>query len=261
MAKKKPTTTQQVLSGLNKGLLADFVGAPVDIATMALNPAIALANYAGQRTGLLDSPIPSIEKPVMGSDYIADLMARGGMATPEDEATLLEEAVRFGSGVVGPAGVIKGAPSVAKAVKKGAVAAANAVAPARLVGGSSGAIPLDEFIKNADKFKAAVPADRMPLYHVTSDKWQGDAPNPGTWFSTEQPYAGTPFGDTVRAYTIPKDTLMTAPMQRGGDFWTRLGQVKEPVARIDDSGVTSYVVQDPRILRRLEVNKQFGLLD
>jgi hypothetical protein len=33
------------------------------------------------------------------------------------------------------------------------------------------------------------------------------------------------------------------------------------VAVIDDSGVTSYVVQDPSILRRLEVNRPFGLLD
>jgi hypothetical protein len=147
------------------------------------------------------------------------------------------------------------------AAGKAAKGAAKALAPARLVGGYSGQIPVEEFAKNADRFRAAVPEGHMPLYHATNDKWQGGAPNPGTWFSTEQPYVGNPFGDTVRAYTIPKDTAMSAPMPRGGDFWTKLGQAKDPVAVIDDSGVTSYVVQDPSILRRLELNKKFGLLD
>lgn len=73
--KKKRTKAQQVLDGLNKGLLADTLGGPVDLATLAINAPISLASYAGQKMGLLDEPLRTIEKPFLGSEYIADQMA------------------------------------------------------------------------------------------------------------------------------------------------------------------------------------------
>lgn len=196
--------------------------------------------------------------------YLLDNLASG--VQPTLERMQYGDRLATGSGMTtkplpDTADALLNVVSTAWGAGKAAKGAAKALAPARLVGGYSGQIPIEEFAKNAERFRAAVPEGRMPLYHATSDTWAGSTPNPGTWFSTEQPYVGNPFGDTVRAYTIPSDTAMSAPMPRGGDFWTKLGQVKSPVAVIDDSGVTSYVVQDPSILRRLEINKKFGLLD
>ncbi len=122
--KKKRSTGQQILSGLNKGLVADFVGGPVDLATLAINAPINLASYAGQKMGLLDNPLPTIEKPFLGSDYIVDKMARAGMVTPDAESSLLEDAVRLGSGIVGPTAVMK-APQAAAKVGKAAKAAGD----------------------------------------------------------------------------------------------------------------------------------------
>lgn len=135
----------------------------------------------------------------------------------------------------------------------------RATAPARLVGGYSGAVPMDEFQRNLGRFKAAVPEGRTPFYHVTDDVWEGITPRKGTWFSNEPPPSDSPFGSTVRAYTVPSDVEMSAPLQRGGDFWNRLQNSSAPVAVVDDSGVTSYVVQDPSVLQRLEVPRGFGL--
>jgi hypothetical protein len=231
----RPEAWRRVAGGLNSAL--KFAAAPFGYQ----NPPVQF---------LLDNLATGVQPTLERMQY-GDRLATGtGMTT----RPLADTADAF-------LNVVPGAYGAVKVASKAAKAAGKAIAPARLVGGYSGEIPIDEFVKNAERFSAAVPQDRMPLYHATSGKWEGGAPNPGTWFSTEQPYAGNPFGDTVRAYTIPRNTVMTEPMQRGGDFWTKLGQVKEPVALIDDSGVTSYVVQDPSILQRLEINKRFSLLD
>lgn len=116
---------QQVLDGLNKGLVADTFGAPVDLATMAINGPIHGINYLGKKAGLLDNPIRTIDKPFGGSEQISDLMARAGLVSKDEDATLLEDAVRFGSGMVGPAGVFKApqaAAATGRAVKSGAQA-------------------------------------------------------------------------------------------------------------------------------------------
>jgi hypothetical protein len=116
--KRKRTTAEQVLNGLNKGLIADTLGGPVDLVTMALNaPGMAYGAIKGQ-------PAPyEIKKPVLGSDFFTDLMQRGGMAYDDGEATgLLEDVVRLGSGILGPGGVAKGvqkAPEIARATAKG----------------------------------------------------------------------------------------------------------------------------------------------
>lgn len=61
------------LKGLARGLTADVVGAPVDLATMLANLGLAGVGYAGNRLGMLNaSQMPGlIEKPVGGSDWFA----------------------------------------------------------------------------------------------------------------------------------------------------------------------------------------------
>lgn len=130
MADKKPkrSTAQQIINGLNKGLVADVVGGPVDLATMLLN---APGQVYGAVTGK-GSPY-EIKKPFLGSDHIIGLLEDGGMAYDDGaDTSLLEDAVRLGSGVLGPAGVVKApqaAKAVGQAVKKGAE---NLAAPRQL---------------------------------------------------------------------------------------------------------------------------------
>lgn len=59
-------------NGLARGLGPDNLGAPVDAAAAALNLGLAGAGYVGHKTGLLKEPLPLIEKPVGGSDWIAE---------------------------------------------------------------------------------------------------------------------------------------------------------------------------------------------
>jgi hypothetical protein len=89
--------TRQVMSGVQgagRGL-ADIAGAPVDLATGAINLATRGVNAAtGAAHNVIDAipatEIPLIQKPFLGSDYIADAATRGAEAvgvpvmTPEN---------------------------------------------------------------------------------------------------------------------------------------------------------------------------------
>jgi len=59
-------------NGLARGLGPDNLGAPVDAAAAALNLGLAGVGYVGHKTGLLKEPLGLIEKPVGGSDWIAE---------------------------------------------------------------------------------------------------------------------------------------------------------------------------------------------
>lgn len=62
------------LQGASKGFWAGNLGAPVDMAALAANGLIAAGGYAGHKLGLLQTPPGLIEKPVGGSEWIADKM-------------------------------------------------------------------------------------------------------------------------------------------------------------------------------------------
>ena len=125
----------------------------------------------------------------------------------------------------------------------------------QVIGGATGAIPLSEFERIAPRFTKASEG-RMPLYHVTNQPWEGNAPRPGTWFSTEQPIGASPFGDTVRAYTVPEDIGIAGPFPRGRNFRTSVDAAQEPIVAVDDGlGTVSYIVKDPSILERIRVQQ------
>lgn len=67
------------INGLSRGLGADNLGMPVDAAANLLNLGLAGVGYAGHKTGLLKEPLPLIEKPVGGSDWLAEKFG-----TPDD---------------------------------------------------------------------------------------------------------------------------------------------------------------------------------
>lgn len=65
-------TAIRYLNGLARALGPDNLGMPVDAAAQALNLGLAGAGYIGHKTGLLEEPLPLVEKPVGGSDWIAE---------------------------------------------------------------------------------------------------------------------------------------------------------------------------------------------
>jgi hypothetical protein len=67
------------MGGLSRGASAGTIGAPVDLATLGLNAVIAGGGYAGHKLGLLSLPPDLIEKPVGGSDWIAEKMRTAGV--------------------------------------------------------------------------------------------------------------------------------------------------------------------------------------
>lgn len=62
------------VQGANKAFWAGNLGAPIDMATLALNGLIAGGGYAGHKIGLLSTPPGLIENPVGGSEWLADKM-------------------------------------------------------------------------------------------------------------------------------------------------------------------------------------------
>ncbi len=71
-------------SGVSRGISADLLGAPVDAVTAALNLGIAGAGYAGHKAGILSEPLPLIDAPVGGSEWIGNKMERGGLLAPSN---------------------------------------------------------------------------------------------------------------------------------------------------------------------------------
>lgn len=65
-------TAIRYFNGLARALGPDNLGMPVDVAAQALNLGLAGAGYVGHKTGLLQEPLPLVEKPVGGSDWIAE---------------------------------------------------------------------------------------------------------------------------------------------------------------------------------------------
>ena len=72
-----------VSGNLNKGI-AGLLGWPVDTITNNLNLGIAGGGYVGAEMGARE-PLPPIQNPVGGSQWIESLMRRGGMMSPSAE--------------------------------------------------------------------------------------------------------------------------------------------------------------------------------
>ena len=68
-----------LLGGTSRASVAGGMGAPVDVAALGLNALIAGGGYAGHKLGLLQTPPDLIEKPVGGSEWIADKMRGIGL--------------------------------------------------------------------------------------------------------------------------------------------------------------------------------------
>lgn len=117
-----------LFQGVNKGFWAGGAGAPVDTLTLALNALIAGGGYAGHKMGLLNTPPGLIEKPVGGSEWIAEKMRSGGLLNDNPGST----ADNFGNvigGLLGPVTAAK-APQIARGLLQ---AEQNSMIPSNIV--------------------------------------------------------------------------------------------------------------------------------
>lgn len=106
--KPKRSATQQLINAANKGLVADFIGGPVDLATMLIN---APGQVYGAATG--QAAPYEIKRPVGGSDWISGLLEDAGLAYDDGADTgALEDVARLGFGILGPGGVASAAQKV-----------------------------------------------------------------------------------------------------------------------------------------------------
>ena len=109
---------QQVMSGVNEGLVGDTFGAPVDFTSWLVNLVPKAANLIG---GEGTTSSKWIEKPVGGSEWINDLQQRIGTVTPESTEPRFQ-ALRSGGRVLGG--------TLGSAVPMGGIARAVEAAPA-----------------------------------------------------------------------------------------------------------------------------------
>lgn len=115
------------LQGANKGFWAGNLGAPVDMAALALNGLIAGGGYAGHKMGLLSTPPDLIEKPVGGSEWIADKMRRAGLLQ-DNPGSQADAYGQVAGGLLGPIVAAK-SPQIARGLLQ---AADNLAAPTQL---------------------------------------------------------------------------------------------------------------------------------
>jgi hypothetical protein len=109
---------QGLTDSVNRGAIAGLLGGPVDAVSGVVNAGLMGVGYAGNKIGLLGAdrmPQP-IQKPVGGSEWIGDLMQRGGMVS-ENRNTPAEMLV----GLLAPSAV-KGASRAAFAAENNAMA-------------------------------------------------------------------------------------------------------------------------------------------
>ena len=95
---------------LNRGVVANTVGAPVDLMNMGLEGVDWLRSKA---TGKPVENRLASDKPFLGSEHLKDLMNQYGMTTGEDRPMM-----ETGLSLVSPAGAIKGAAKTAEMAPK-----------------------------------------------------------------------------------------------------------------------------------------------
>lgn len=143
----RPSALTRVAAGVNSGLISQSLGAPVDLATGAMNLVPRTINTLGQAAGY-DPGIPLIENPVGGSEWFDTQLGKAGIGTkgiapPENAAERIEQAAGQGiGGMLAPnmlakgralSGILGVAPAVEEALAAGSVPGNAAI------GGISGA--------------------------------------------------------------------------------------------------------------------------
>ncbi len=107
---------QGVLDAINRGVVAQALGGPVDMGNLVANALRAGVGYVGHKTGILsaDQMPQLVDKPVGGSEWFGDQMQRAGMVSGKRNA--LAEALAGGAlAPAAGAALAQRAPQIANA--------------------------------------------------------------------------------------------------------------------------------------------------
>lgn len=188
--------------GASKGFWAGNLGAPVDMATLAVNGLIAGGGYAGHKLGLLDTPPSLIEKPVGGSEWIADKM-RGVGLLKDNPGSTADTYGQVAGGLLGPLIAAK-SPQIANGLLR---ASANLSAPTALN-------------PQAGKVLVGSRAEKMAAMDMEPGWFRGgakinDGRRSGPWYTQDADEAANyakRFGADadLREYAIPKSGFLNA---------------------------------------------------
>lgn len=141
-----------LLDSANRGMVANALGGPVDLATQAANLGIAGVGYLGHKAGLLSRPLDLIDsRNVPGSsEWIGQKMQNAGMVSENRNA--LAEA---GMGLLAPV-AFKGAQKVGGLLYNAEqAAAANAAKPSTMkMQGQRGVISFPDSMTRSEKSEA-----------------------------------------------------------------------------------------------------------
>jgi hypothetical protein len=121
---------QQYGQGTSRGFWAGGLGAPADMVNALLNLLIAGGGYAGHKTGLLDRPPDLLGPPVGGSEWIAEIMRRGGLLADTPGSTA-DSAGNFTGGLLG---LLAGAKPVVSRPANALMRLAEAPAKSKIAG-------------------------------------------------------------------------------------------------------------------------------
>lgn len=160
-APKEPSAFDATTDVINRGVIASALGAPVDLATMAINynPISSTARLAGYQ-GLFGKPkevVPLIEQPVGGSEWIGKQMERAGIVSPVRRpiAETTASMIPVGAGAI--KGAISGLGQAGRYIQKAGGAVPEALATALRTKMSGKA---EDIISSAKQAQAA-PAKRI----------------------------------------------------------------------------------------------------
>lgn len=191
-----------LLDAANRGMVANALGWPVDLATTVTNLGIAGAGYVGHKTRLLNQPFNLVEPSSVpgSSEWIGQKMQNSGVVSPNRNAL-----AEFGMGLLSPV-AFKGAQKVGGLIYNAEqAAAANAAKPSTMkMQGQRGVIEFPESMTRPEKAQAVKSmaedaAGKLRSLGFDVDlQHSGSAMGPSSYLRVFDPQTGRFINDPLR---------------------------------------------------------------
>lgn len=197
---------QNALTAVTRGIIPNALGGPVDLANLGVNAAKAAYGYAGHKGGLLSAEqMPQLdERPVGGSEWIADKMQQGGLLGSYRNPL----AETIAGGLLGPmagAAVANRAPQIARGLLQ---MGENAASPSTMANQGQRGMILYHGTNGIN-----------PIRKIEADGQIGGRrkrPIDGLFTSTSHEVAGG-HGENIYRMTVPDETIADGSLWKYAD--------------------------------------------